>query len=758
MHYLGKVAERTTVPHVREICVIEMFARVCKKIIFDLLGQSTYERAMKAFYSNIKELTTKLHCVPVSLNVIYGSDYLKSITQPVERGRCYYKNMEITGLYMNSEEYPLSEMKEEKEKKINNESDYNLMKYQKINNFLILLFGGMVTKSDLTINGVEIKKVEELWDLIKDLMRKQYDITNEDVLMYCDIETMSAYSLASSIQYHTGLQIQNEISGLLEKVQTQKLENVVFENLSPTPKKCYYSFTYFLCKENIILPLTNNFAMFFPEKSKYYKAKLNYYAEKFLYKKKISQNFYYLNYLKILKGWDIETNPKAGKIQTKIDEFDKNYSLADYSPLQFSSIFEENFDSFIGLLMTQYQPKTQSKLHRNDNQESQSKADLNIVAFSSKIISNYWNNLKHPFISILRSTYAKALYKNTRNRKEEAKIELNFNEAIKIARDSMGELNLFYGKLTRDVGLFYEKNFKFKEAYEMFYLSYKVFHKYQKTFKKDYFYSLKNLTKTCVYLGRLDECLQYGIILVEEITKDSNKPILDPLKVQDYSQIFEDKKKNAWDKIHNMNGFTFNLMRVAKYLKEYDLCVKIGNIFFTRIKDYKNFKIPQFKNWLKTSQERMRSLSNLRNNQNNKGEIRPNREIRIAEYGGKDKRIDSVIKVYLKCLFRGLKGIQNKTYSRAYVGFLENCYNSELSQLNNEQIDELFYPLFFRNSNETFDQYFKNKILYFLLQKYKRENLNKEEIEQSYKTARRDMEIIYYKSKKKPHKLLLLYN
>ena len=117
MHYLGKVAERTTVPPVREICVIEMFARVCKKIIFDLLGQSTYERAMKAFYSNIKELTTKLHCVPVSLNVIYGSDYLKSITHPVERGRCYYKNMEITGLYMNSEEYPLSEIKDEKEKK-----------------------------------------------------------------------------------------------------------------------------------------------------------------------------------------------------------------------------------------------------------------------------------------------------------------------------------------------------------------------------------------------------------------------------------------------------------------------------------------------------------------------------------------------------------------------------------------------------------------------------------------------------------------
>ena len=731
LHYLGRVAERTTVPHIREICLIEMFARVCKKIIFDLLGQTTYERAMKAFYSNIKELTTKLHCVPVSLNVVYGSDYLKSITQPVERGKCYYKNMEITGLYMNSEEYPLSEIKDEKEKKINNESDYNIIKYQKINNFLILLFGGIVTKSDLTINGVEIKKVEELWEVIKDLIRKQYDITNEDVFMYCDLETMSIYSLASAIQYHTGLQIQNEISGLLEKVQTQKLENAVFENLSPLPKKSYYSFTYFLCKENITLPLTNNFAMHFPDKLKYYRAKLNYYTEKYLYKKKISQNFYYLNYLKILKGWDLDSSPKAGKGQTKNDEFEKNYSLADYSPVQVSSVFEENFDTFIALLMTQYQPKNQSKIHRNDNQEMQSKYDLNIIFTCIKIISNYWKNEKHPFISILKSTYAKALYKNTRNRKEEAKIETYFQDAIKIARDSMGELNLFYGKLTRDVGLFYEKNFKFKEAYEMFYLSYKVFKKYQKMFKKHYFYSLKNLTKTCVYLGRIKECLYYGCILVEEITKDYNKVLIDPLKVQDFSPNFEEEIKGSWEQINHMDGFTFNLMKVAKHLREYDLCVKIGNIFFSKIKDYKEFTIIDYKNWLKTSQERMRNLSNLRNNQNNKGEIRPNRELRIDEGKGKNKKIDNVIKVYLKCLFKGLKGIQNKTYARAYVVFLENCNNNELNKLSSAEIDEKFYALFFRNTNETFDQYFKNKILYFLLQKYKRENLNKEEIEQS---------------------------
>ena len=758
LHFLGKVAERTTVPHIREICVIEMFARVCKKIIFDLLGQSTFEKAMKAFYSNIKELTTKLHCVPVSLNVLYGSNYLKSITQPVERGKCYYKNMEITGLYMNNEEYPLNDFKFDKEKKINNETDYSLAKYQKVNNFLLLLFGGFMSKTDLVINGVEIRKSEELWNLIKNLMRKQYEITNEDVFMYCELETLSVYSLAGAIQYHTGLQFQNEVSGLLEKVMAQKLENLVFENLSPIPKKSYYSFTYFLCKENIILPLTNNFAMYFPERTKYNQAKLNYYAEKFLYKKKITQNYYYLSYLKILKEWDYDTNPKTGKGESKNDEFDKSYSnVNDYSPVQISTSFDEHFDSFLALIMSQYQPKTQRKITRNDNQDIQNKIDINLIFTCTKIISNYWKNEKHPFISILKSTYAKALFKNTRSRRDQAKIESNFNEAVKIARDSMGDLNLFYGKLTRDVGMFYEKNFKFKEAYEMFYLSYKVFKKYKKAFKREYFYSLKNLTKTCVFLGRLQECLKYGIILVEEITKESNKTLIDPLKVQDYTSLLgEEKKVNSWEQIHNMNSFTFNLMKVAKYLKEYDLCVKIGNIFFATIKNYKNFKITQFKNWLETSKNRTEKLMMSKNNQNNKGEIKLNREHRIEEQPGKDKRIDSIIRCYLKCLFRGLKGSQNKAFARAYLSFLENCYNEEYNQMNQEKIDDLFYEMFFRSGIETFDQHLKKKILFFLLQKYMRENLNKDDVEHSYNLARKDLELIYYKFKRKAKKLFLL--
>ena len=62
-----------------------------------------------------------------------------------------------------------------------------------------------------------------------------------------------------------------------------------------------------------------------------------------------------------------------------------------------------------------------------------------------QLMHQIWND-KHPFMSILYSTYAKALYKNTISRKEENKINMFFFKSTDIARDSLGELNIFYGK------------------------------------------------------------------------------------------------------------------------------------------------------------------------------------------------------------------------------------------------------------------------------------------------------------------------
>jgi len=207
--------------------------------------------------------------------------------------------------------------------------------------------------------------------------------------------------------------------------------------------------------------------------------------------------------------------------QPKKKEFNKNIAINDISQDQIAQVFEDNFETFIILMLSQYQPKFQKGIKKL-NQSLNKIDNNNLINICERIISINWNN-KHPFMSILYSTYAKALYKNTINRKEENKINMFFLKSTDIARDSLGELNIFYGKLTRDIGLFFEKNLKFTEAHNMFSFAYKVYNKHKKRFKKEYFYSLKHLTKNCVNLGQLKDGLDYGIQLVEEIVKEKEK-------------------------------------------------------------------------------------------------------------------------------------------------------------------------------------------------------------------------------------------
>lgn len=359
-------------------------------------------------------------------------------------------------------------------------------------------------------------------------------------------------------------------------------------------------------------------------------------------------------------------------------------------------------------------------------------------------------------MSILYSTYAKALYKNTHNRKEEKQINIYFFKSADIARDSLGELNVFYGKLTRDIGLFCEKNLKFKEAYQMFGYAFRVFQKHYNYFKKEYFYCLKHLTTNCVNLGQLENGLKYGIQLIEEITKEQPSYI-DLLKNNNKVFLFndsEDLQSFFWEQIHNMDGFTFNLIKIAKYLGEYDIGVKLGNIFFSIIDNPEDYIFPNYKNWLKASNQRVKELMKFKNEQNNnKDEFKLKSEIRLKDYGTKEKTIDNFIKVYLKCLFKGLKGIENKILARAYVSFIDNCKDPRLINASKSTINKLFYKVFFRDNGETFEEHFKNKILYFLLQKYKTNTKHDEEVEQNYQESKFELEILYFKFPKGESKL-----
>ena len=751
LHFLGKVAERTRVPHIRELCVIEMFARVCKKIVFDLLAQSTFDKAMGAFYAQTKELTTTLNNVPVCFNLIYGNDYLKSITQPVERVKFpMYNGVEVTGLYLTDDDYPIKDQKDNKEKKEIFEFGNSQIKYQLLSNFFTILFADPNTKANFELYGRKITSTQALWDFIIELIIEKYEIIEtNDVFLYCKLETMPIFALVSAIQYHTGIKFQNGLSGLLEKVNSQKFDTAVFESISPNVKSSYYSFAPFICKQGVALPLMNNFGMYYPSDQIYYEAKLNYYAEKYLYRRKIAHNYYYLYYLKILKSWDTEKKIKRSFRDNYPKEFDKNVIVTDNVPVQMNPVFEENFDIFIGLLYSQYQPKSLLKNAKNEQIRETQKSDTNYLYTCERIISMYWNP-KHPFLAILKTSFAKAMYKNTNNRKEETKIFTLLKSAVEIAKDSLGELNIYYGKVARDAGMFFDKNLKFSEASNMYLIAYRVFKTHKKLMKKDYFYSLKYLTKSYVYLGDLDKGLKFGVILVNELYEDRPPTPVDSNQSKDNDSNVPNitiKRPNYWDILHNMTGFTLNLMKIAKNLMKYDIGVKMGNIFFELIPDYNRFSINPFKNWMKTSDERVKEMINIKNEQNNKGEYRYNTEIRLKEYelqfNLKEKRIDNVIKVYLKCLFNGLNGIEHKTFANAYI-YLTDNYKNGINKNNVSKVNEEFYKLFFRKTGETFEEYFKTNILYYLTQKFEMKKYG-DEMNESIRKAVHELKIIYYK-------------
>ena len=771
LYYLGAIAEKTTVPHIRELCLIDMFARVSKKIIFDLLAQKSFENATDAFYSKVKKIRGNKYLIPFSFKENYGGDYLTMSTLPLEDVKfLFYDGIELKGLYLQNDEYPFKDIDDENprnSRELNEEMFDGIYGNKKDNvvDFFNLLMGNTVGNNiKLILYDKEINSTKELWDFIINEIRIQYNIKDEDVFIYCNLDSLPNYPLISAIQYHTGIKFKNEQGNLYEKVGNQKYSRTRFEEYFLLPKVSYNNFSYFLCKKKVILPLANNFGMHYPGRRIYYQAKLNYHAEQYLFRKKISQNFFYLYYLKILKGWDTYDTKKlsggGGSSHNTKKEFIKNMAINDISQDQFRSTFEDNFDAFIILMLSQYQPKYQKGLKKL-NQSLNKIDNNNLINACENIISIFWKK-NHPFMCLLYSTYAKALYKNTNSRQKEDNIELYFFKATEIARNSLGELNIFYGKLTRDIGLFFEKNLKFKEAHKMFLCSYKVFNKHKNRFRKEYFYSLKHLTKNCVNLGQLKDGLNYGVQLVEEIVKElptlidltnNGEDISKFVKGEEIKEEYIKQKYEYyfWNQLHNMDGFTFNLVKIAKLLGEYDTGVKLGNMLFKIISKFSespvDYTFKNYKNWLKFSNERISDLNRIKSKQNNNNnEFQSKNEIKVKDYGAiKEKTIDNFIKLYLKCLFKSLKGIENKVLARAYVSFIENCNEPSLDNASKNQIDEMFYKLFFRDNGETFEEHFKNKILYFLLKKYKVENMTSVEIQKSYLTSKKELEIMYYK-------------
>ena len=91
MYFLGQIAILSNAPHIRELCIIEMIARIIKKMLCDLMSQKLLDKAFEEFYLNnndhlkySKDLENtnsegEMLFIPVSFHIKYNKHYLKKI-------------------------------------------------------------------------------------------------------------------------------------------------------------------------------------------------------------------------------------------------------------------------------------------------------------------------------------------------------------------------------------------------------------------------------------------------------------------------------------------------------------------------------------------------------------------------------------------------------------------------------------------------------------------------------------------------------
>ena len=103
-----------------------------------------------------------------------------------------------------------------------------------------------------------------------------------------------------------------------------------------------------------------------------------------------------------------------------------------------------------------------------------------------------------------------------------------------------------------------------------------------------------------------------------------------------------------------------------------------------------------------------------------------------------------------------MSGIENVAFSKTFVCFIENRKNPELEYCSEETKNNMFYKLFFRDAGETFEHYFRNNILYSLIQNMK--NVYNDEIERNFQRAKFELQIIYYKYPKHQNWLFEYHN
>lgn len=339
--YLGYVAELTSVPHVRELCMIEMIGRTCKKLLYDIMAYKYIEKANEEYYlgqndhlksaydfSESNQNDPYLQFVPVTFFVRYHKEYLKKVhilssnskefiaeyTEEQNRDR----KRGIRGLYRQFwyryDNYKDKEMKAffngSKSDEKGGKLEKNILANE-IANFLKVLFNFEGDKYEVEILGQKYKN-STLWSMIIEKIKVYYMTDSKEIFDYCEPSYISLPALFNSIQYHTGITFTINIMNNT-KFSNKDLINRDFteDNIGEIkPKIDTYKFRSFYTKTHVADTTKNNYGLIkYDEEDEYQHQKvlLRYFTEKF--QKNVSTyTSCYLHYMNLFREMEMRNN------------------------------------------------------------------------------------------------------------------------------------------------------------------------------------------------------------------------------------------------------------------------------------------------------------------------------------------------------------------------------------------------------------------------------------------------------------------
>jgi hypothetical protein len=755
MFYLGLVAELTSVPHVRELCLLEMISRICKKMIYDMVAQKVIRRANEDYYTGANDHGKNvvdydytnnssepyLQYVPATFFVRYWKDYLKKLhILGSDSFKCTYYEENNKGTttyakglyrrfwhrctsYADKDIKPIFATKEEnKGGKVNKENNENLMLSEakkEIVQFLNVLFDFDSSKSrkhsynkeyippTCRILNIEYSN-KTLWDTIFERVKSHYNIDNKEVFAYCDPLYISLPALLSSIQHQTGITVNFSVVNNT-KYSNKELINKEFteDMIEIKPKTKTYSYRYFTVNREKFETVRNDYSLDC-DTSMYRRVLLRYFTEKF--QKNVSHYtsgyLHYMNSLRRMDGsqdsvvdWicknDVELKEK---IKTELDYYDFFKAQFTHTSLRFESfnyLFLQIIESFANI----YRDDSNFMQNTTNGNGSSKNIAVSIIPtdFNSCVdyISEFWFS-KHPFLAILNILIARLNLKTTKHFDE--KTEVYFKSALSIAKDSLGSNNIFVANLCEEIGYCYIKSRNFYDGTKHYIMSYNVFREHKDEFYECYMKILKKITKYFIILGYYKDALDFGSELV--------------------NNFFINSKRAQTIDNFNIDVILYNLILIARILNEYeraaDFCRKLLYDLQGGKPDPK-FAINKFRDWRSLLSKDKKKIKN--SSMVNKDLINPTQQ----EEKFITKNLFQIFKLYMKIIVRNLKDTERAIYIQALVKLIENKNERDILKKMSTENDILFDNFFNSIKDEgELSKYF-SKMLYTIGAKFEQD-------------------------------------